>query len=467
MHFHFLCGVYPTDIYNIYKLGLYNYAIQWFVPSGRTVGIIALSIFDKLGFGIEAYTCIMKLIAIIIATYTILLFIDLIDNQFDKKDRWSKIGIFISTFCIFLNCSTYQFFYYTESAIMWLGVLFTVLAVKQSIDYDNKFRLLKSFILLFLGMNCYQVCILIYLPLTIIFTMSHFNNYKERIMEVIKNALIVVLNLLMGLVIVEILIKCFNVSAYKFDGLIFNIRTVIKNLILILFTYSDGIYNLWIICGLLVCIEVISVIGKDFLNTDKKMIILMMLLVDIISIIEVVLILSLTDFYHGDRIQFAYIASLGINLLIITLFLKPDNVLYKIVCVIGCGIVVFNIINSYDISRWSRVSRSNDVKKIETIIGMMNEYEKENNLTVNKIEYCKDSKYTFSDKDVRHTIESTRNIIGADWVLNNAINYYSNRDLKMEENTEIYKTVFLNKNWDSFSKEQIVFNGTTMYICMY
>jgi len=37
----------------------------------------------------------------------------------------------------------------------------------------------------------------------------------------------------------------------------------------------------------------------------------------------------------------------------------------------------------------------------------------------------------------------------------------------MEENTEIYKTVFLNKNWDSFSKEQIVFNGTTMYICMY
>ena len=49
----------------------------------------------------------------------------------------------------------------------------------------------------------------------------------------------------------------------------------------------------------------------------------------------------------------------------------------------------------------------------------------------------------------------------------NAINYYSNRDLEMEENTEIYKTVFFFFYWDSFSKEQIRFNGTTMYICMY
>ena len=467
MHFHFLCGIYPTDIYNVYKLGLYNYAIQWFVPSGRTIGIVALLIFDQLGFSIEAYTCVMKLIAIIIATYTILIFIDLIEKQFDKKDRWSKIGIILSAFCIFLNCSTYQFFYYTESAVMWMGVLFTVLAVKKSIDYDNKFRFIKSFILLFLGMNCYQACILIYLPLTIIFTMSHYNNYKKIVIEIIKNSIIVVLNLLIGLVIVETLIKCFNVSAYKFDGLIINIGTVIKNLILILFTYSDGIKNIWIICGLLVCIEVILVIGKDFLITEKKMIFLMMLLVDIISIIEVVLILSLTDFYPGDRIQFAYIASLGINLLMIILFLKPENSLYKIVCVIGCGILIFNVINSYDISRWSKISRNNDVKKIETIIGMIDEYEKENNLIVNKIEYCIDSEYTFSDKDVRFTIEPTRNLLGADWVLNNAINYYSNRDLEMEENTEIYKTVFLNKKWDSFSKEQIRFNGTTMYICMY
>ena len=49
-----------------------------------------------------------------------------------------------------------------------------------------------------------------------------------------------------------------------------------------------------------------------------------------------------------------------------------------------------------------------------------------------------------------------------------ALNYYCNR--KFEKTTmdeKIYTDNFLEKNWNTYSDEQIVFEGDTMYICTY
>ena len=119
---------YPTDIYNILELGFAEYAKQWFVPAGRTVCLILFLLLNKIGISVNMYIAIMKFTSIIIASVSIYIFYKIL-IQLDKNASEFKKNIYlIVAMGTLLNRSTYQFFYYTESAIMWLGVLFVILA---------------------------------------------------------------------------------------------------------------------------------------------------------------------------------------------------------------------------------------------------------------------------------------------------------------------------------------------------
>ena len=60
-----------SDIYNLFVEGYKDYAINWFVPSGRTVSAIVLNIFDFFKINIDTYIFIMKLFALLFANIAI------------------------------------------------------------------------------------------------------------------------------------------------------------------------------------------------------------------------------------------------------------------------------------------------------------------------------------------------------------------------------------------------------------
>ena len=84
-----------------------------------------------------------------------------------------KITVIVAALITFLNMGSYQFFYYAESAVMWLGVLLTVISVRFTINKDDRLRYLEAFIALFFAMNCYQATILLYIPMTLLFAVLH------------------------------------------------------------------------------------------------------------------------------------------------------------------------------------------------------------------------------------------------------------------------------------------------------
>ena len=55
----------------------------------------------------------------------------------------------------------------------------------------------------------------------------------------------------------------------------------------------------------------------------------------------------------------------------------------------------------------------------------------------------------------------------ADWCIPGIIKLYTNRNLKIVESREDLNEKFLQKNWDYFDREQIVFDHNVMHICIF
>ena len=461
---------YASDTYNIIELGFKEYAIKWFAPSGRIIGMLVLFIFEKIGCSCDLYIFIMKLIAILIATISINIFYELLLKHSNQEiNVLKKIVYFLSTIILFLNSATYEYFYYPESGVMWLGVLLVILAIKANLRLEDKFRYIKSFVLVFLAMNCYQAIILIYLPMLILFLGLKYDSFKKVFCEILKSGIILCLNLILGYLIIEILRNKFDVIIYRYNNIIINKDIMKYNLYELLLLYNGGIPNLAITVINLMTVEFIVTIPKETLKYSRKNIIVMALLIIVISFVQVFTLISITDFYIADRIQYAYIATIGLNLLFMAFYtkildIKIINKGFAIICML---IAIFNIFNSINITIDSRLVRQRDIAIATRISKLIAEYENSNQ-EIKYVEYCYDFYNTKFDKDVRKVGEATQRVMWGDWVIDNAIRYFSGKkELIINKNQDIYKNIFNEKNWDEFSEEQVKFINDTMYFCIY
>ena len=130
--------------------------------------------------------------------------------------------------------------------------------------------------------------------------------------------------------------------------------------------------------------------------------------------------------------------------------------------------LVFNIWNANDITKWHRIVRERDQNILNVISAKVREYEKQQGIEITHVEYCYDKNYVKCDYDIRTTNESTQRILASEWVLENAIKYILDNEVEVKENLEIYSTIFLEKEWDTFyADEQIKFKENVMYYCIY
>lgn len=150
---------YPSDIYNIFELGYKEYANTWFLTSGRIICVLIFYIFNYFNIPINIAIFISKIFSILIATSCIYIFYNIMIKIIKIDNKITKIGIFFLVLLIFLNSSSYEFFYYIESSVMLLGLFLIVLAIL--INENNKtYKYIKIFICLLISINCYQSAIL-------------------------------------------------------------------------------------------------------------------------------------------------------------------------------------------------------------------------------------------------------------------------------------------------------------------
>lgn len=464
---------YCSDIYNVIDVGYWEYAKEWFAPAGRTVGMGVLFIFEIMQMPINMYIFIMKVLAVLIATCSIYTFYKLVlesINYNEKKDSGKKKCIFVAVMLVFLNMASYQYFYYAESAIMWLGVLFTVFAVKTVINNDNKFRYIKSFLLLFVATNCYQATILFFIPATLLLAGIKKDRLTKIISETLKLSIIVGLCLVLGYIILQGLTDFLKLVPYRNNTISFDKENALKVLeYLITQNHNKTGYNLTYLIINILSVILIIFIKKKFMINKKLLSLLTLVLIITSAFVQTWAIVSVVDYYIADRIQFAYLSTVGICMLFMIMYTKLFD--YKIVtkvCYIFLIVfLIYIIINANFISILNRYVRKQDNFEGETIAQAIDEYEKENNCKIEKVIYCLDNYVTYDCVNIKSFGDPTFRIFASPWVFESALKYYIGYDLDISQSQDAFEDVFLVRNWENFDERQIKFQGNTLYLCVY
>ena len=353
---------------------------------------------------------------------------------------------------------------------MWLGVLFVILALKNTMQDESKYKYIKTTLYIFIATNCYQAVILFYLPAAIILLGVKSKNIKGFFIELFKNCLVILINLLGGYLILKFLTNYYNVQPFRDTKVVLNFDLILNNFYLIYATFYDGSYN-FILSYIYTIVLIASLfLSKDMLVQKKSISIISIYVAIIISLIEVIGILSIINFYSADRIQFAYVSMVGLSFIYFLLYTKIQETkgITKIVFCLSIIYLLFNILNSNNITMWHRIVRERDANILSSMSYKVKEYEELTGTKIDIVEYCYDSNYVRCDYDIRKTLESTQRIMASEWVLDNAIKYTLKNDVVVEENPEIYLNVFQEKEWDTFNiEEQIKFKDNIMYYCIY
>ena len=116
-----------------------------------------------------------------------------------------------SCFVLILNQFTLEYLLFPESAVMCLGVLFNVIAVKLMID-NPKHKYIKIFLSLLVAVFCYQgllnmfpvLAMLVYIVKQIVDKREYKVKEKEFFIEMIKLAIIVIVVLAICMVAIKV-----------------------------------------------------------------------------------------------------------------------------------------------------------------------------------------------------------------------------------------------------------------------
>lgn len=481
----FLQMHYSSDTYVLYNLGYFNYPSEYFLKDGRLISTLFCYLGGILHLPIPVYIITMDFIGMVFLAISIYIiskiFIDIIKPENKKKE----ILIYLASFVLILNQYTLEYLLFPESAVMCLGILFTILAIKSFVS-DKKYKYLKIGIFLLLTSLCYQGELNIFPILAILVIMlkqikekkETKQFLKDTFKELIKLVGIIFVVLAISFIIVKICGNIFGQDKQSFM-IINNERVFRRKLNLVLFYSKDVLINCIsmfpkysiLICPIITLIMLL--VTKAKMQTIVNYIIIVM-----VAIISVVFPLFLVTAAVCARLSIPAMMIFGISLLFLIANLKSNERNYKekIISVVVISIFVLNasfiVINSTEHIAANKVDE-NDGMQIKYLI---EKYEKETGIKVTKFGY----KYDFDPQQFAVGIKPMQSLterkLACSWCILYAMDYYCERNFELvefdtsilleEQNKEnIYRNG--NQDYKAFSSEQIKFKNDTVYMVVY
>ena len=98
---------------------------------------------------------------------------------------------------------------------------------------------------------------------------------------------------------------------------------------------------------------------------------------------------------------------------------------------------------------------------------MIQEYEEETGNKIDSIAIYKDAIPQYVYPGLKASGDMNIKAYSADWCVSRILKLYTNRDFKVINNDTNKKEEFSQKNWDYFSKEQVIFENNVMHLCIF
>lgn len=481
----FLQMHYSSDTFVLYNLGYFNYPSEYFLKDGRLISTLFCYLGGILNLPIPVYIITMDFIGMVFLAISIYIISKMLIVIIKPENKKKEILIYLASFVLILNQYTLEYLLFPESAVMCLGVLLTVLAIKNFVS-NQKYKYIKvGIFLLFTGL-CYQGELNIFPILAILVIMlkqikekkETKQFLKDTFKELIKLVGIIFVVLAISFIIVKICGNIFGQDKQSFM-IINNARVLRRKINLVLYYSKDVLINcisMFPKYSILVCpmlTLVLLTVTKAKIQTIVNYIMIVM-----VAIISVVFPLFVVTAAVCARLSVPAMMIFGISLLFLIANFKSDERKYKekIISIVVISVFVLNasfiVRNSTEHIAANKVDE-NDGMQIKYLI---EEYENKTGIKVTKFGY----KYDFEPQQFAVGIKPMQSLterkLACSWCILYAMDYYCERDFELvdfdtsiliEEQDEGNMYHNGNQDYKSFSSEQIKFKNDTVYMVVY
>ena len=475
---------YSSDTYVLYNLGYFDYPSEYFLKDGRLISTLFCYLGGILNLPIPVYIIVMDFIGMIFLTISIYIISKIFIYIIKPENKKTEILIYLASFVLILNQYTLEYLLFPESAVMCLGILFTVLAVKSFVS-NKKYKYLITIAFLVLTGFSYQGELNIFPILAILVIMlKQIKEKKETKIfskdiakELAKLVGITIIVLAISFIITKIFGNIFGQDKQSFM-IINNMRVFRRKLNLVLYYSKDILINcisMFPKYSILIC-PIITIIIL-LITKAKIQTIVNYIFTIFVAIISVVLPLFMVTAAVCARLSIPAMMIFGISLLFLITNLKNDEIKYKktLISAIVIGMFILNasfiVKNSTEHIAANKVDE-NDGMQIKYLI---EEYEKNTGIEVTKFGY----KYDFEPQQFAVGIKPMQSLterkLACSWSILYAMDYYCEKDFELVKfDTSILMEGYDkgnmnngNQDYKAFSSEQIKFKDDTVYMIVY
>lgn len=450
----------------------YDRYIKHFLSIGRILGAVQMFITKKLNIPFETMvigssvsaTILLTLSWFILYSYTI----KIAKIGENKKKQLLIAGI---TFSIIFNFCTFETLVFAEAIVLAFSILCATLA---SCIYTSNLKRKNVYtaILIFLTILAYQTSTSLFLIITLVFiAFKNKGSIKEILKKSIYVGLIYGVSMILGLLITKFWGNYLNWVERETTLL------SIKEMIQTIFKYLDFIviknfyiepkgWNFIVIIFLTIIFIAQVIKSKEYFHILEY--IVLVALCCIIPILPLMAI-PIKDQYMETRMAMVFGALAGTLLLYLILVMKADEtkVIKDIISIITITLFVINSIYFIRSSSENIATGYIDRNIAKSIIYNIEKYEKENDIKLKKIVVGYDKKPIYYYKGQIMLRSTNGRGLATNFTVAPLIEYYCGEKYDWYVSQEEIDERFLEKNWDAYSEEQLVFEGDTLYLCVY
>lgn len=450
----------------------YDRYIKHFLSIGRILGAVQMFITKKLNIPFETMVIGSSVLATILLTLSWFILysytVKIAKIGENKKKQLLIAGI---TFSIIFNFCTFETLVFAEAIVLAFSILCATLA--SCIYTSNlKRKNIYTAILIFLTILAYQTSTSLFLIITLVFiAFKNKGNIKEILKKSIYVGLIYGVSMILGLLITKFLGNYLNWVERETTLL------SIKEMIQTIFKYLDFIviknfyiepkgWNFIVIIFLTIIFIAQVIKSKEYFHILEY--IVLVALCCIIPILPLMAI-PIKDQYMETRMAMVFGALAGTLLLYLILVMKADETkaIKDIISIITITLFVINSIYFIRSSSENIATGYIDRNIAKSIIYNIEKYEKENDIKLKKIIVGYDKKPIYYYEGQIMLRSANGRGLATNFTVAPLIEYYCGEKYEWYVSQEEIDEKFSEKNWDAYSEEQLVFEGDTLYLCVY
>lgn len=161
-------------------------------------------------------------------------------------------------------------------------------------------------------------------------------------------------------------------------------------------------------------------------------------------------------------------AIIGVSIIYMCQIIPKEGKVFEIILLTFSVIIIgINLFDYYNVAYMSQITTAEEQKYVNEINSIMLEYEKENDIILKNVIFFKDKNYIETYNNFEYNTFTTKSL-GTSYSRIYCLNYYTKRNLvEFPSQKKVYNELFYDKDWNEFNKEQVQFDGDTVYICLY